>query len=184
MQWFRAVRALMLLMLQERPHHKASATMLNMTTTANCTSFALGISAQHGQSNDLSCSAMTIAWRTRGAEPFPQQSGPGIQILIPGEQTACHIVYANADGREQRVFVRGPQVAIIPADQPYTLECEPRRDMLVITLDPMFFEMKAHEALGGEPSAPMRRCAAVDPFIRELGNTLKRELEMSRMPPA
>jgi AraC family transcriptional regulator len=131
-----------------------------------------------------SCAVMTVAWLTREADAFQQQGSAGIQILIPGEQTAFHLVYRTVDGREQRTFVRGPHVAIMPAQHPYALDCERHPDVVVITLDQAFFEQKARAVLGREAPRLVAQYSAADPFVRELGNTLRNELQMLKVPSA
>jgi AraC family transcriptional regulator len=101
-----------------------------------------------------------------------------IEILIPGDQAAFHVTYRTADGRRQRAFVRGAQVSVIPANQPHAVSCQRQSDMLVITLDRSFFHQKAREALGSDAPELVERYATVDPFMRELGNTLRHEFRM------
>jgi AraC-like DNA-binding protein len=63
---------------------------------------------------------MTVAWLTGEADALHQQCPTRIQILLPGEQSAFHLVYRVADGPGLRVFVRGPRLTIITARR---IEC-------------------------------------------------------------
>jgi AraC family transcriptional regulator len=55
-------------------------------------------------------------------------------------------------------------------------------DAIVIALDRAFFEAKARDALGSAPPAVAGRYDACDPFIREVGNALRTEFRMARVP--
>ena len=131
-----------------------------------------------------SCAVMTVAWLTREADAFHQQSPARIQILLPGEQSAFHLVYRVADGPEQRVFLRGPHVAIIPPQHLYALDCERHPDVVLITLDLAFFHQKARAALGREALRLVAQYSAPDALLREVGNTLRGELQMLKAPSA
>lgn len=131
-----------------------------------------------------SCPVMTVAWLTREADAFHQQSPTRIQILLPGERSAFHLVYRVADGPEQRVFLRGPHLAIMPPHHRYALNCEQHPDLLLITLDLAFFHQKARTALGREALRLVAQYCAADSLLREIGNTLRAELQMLKVPSA
>src|SRR5690242_13912189 len=123
-----------------------------------------------------SCAVMTVAWLTREADVFQQQSPARIQLLLPGEQSAFHLVYRVADGPEQRVFLRGPHLAIMPPHHLYALDCEQQHpDVVLITLDLAFFHYQARAALGREALRLVAQYCAADALLREVGNTLRDE---------
>lgn len=128
------------------------------------------------------CGMMSVAYLPRIAETGRLQGVDQIAILIPGEQGAFHALYRTTDGRRQTAFVRAPGLSVIPANQAYSLFCERQADMIVIGLEQAYFEAVVREASGSEPPELAERYSAVDPFMRELGNTLKREFRMRKIP--
>lgn len=156
-----------------------------MTLTAGNTPSVIDVAPQNPEKL-LSgrCAAMAVTY-------LPGMGGLGqelmrddITILVPGDQAAFHASYRAADGLLKRALVRAPLVSIIPAQQPHALYCQRQADVLVITLDRGFFERKAREALGSEALEIVERYAAFDPFMREIGNTLRNELRSRNVPSA
>jgi AraC family transcriptional regulator len=136
------------------------------------------------RSTSGSCAVMKVDWLTREAYALQREVSAGIQILIPGEQSSFHLIYRTVDGREQKAFVRGPHVAIIPAQHPYLLDCDRQLDVVVITLDQAFFEQKTRAVFGREAPRLVAQYSAADAFLRELGNSLRSELQMFKVPSA
>ena len=113
------------------------------------------------------------------ADSHGERSSPLIQVIVPCDQCAFHAVHRAADGRLHRTFVRAPHVAVIPAGQVHAIYGAGRSDAIVMTLDPAFFEQKAREASAWQ--APLTgRYAAVDPFLREVANSLRSQLPLQR----
>ncbi|HVF65317.1 MAG TPA: AraC family transcriptional regulator [Casimicrobiaceae bacterium] len=102
-----------------------------------------------------------------------------ISILVPGEQCAFHVTHSAADGRVHRAFVRAPHIAVVPPREACRVQSAARSDMVVIALDAAFYERKAGEACVNGPPRLVARYAAVDPFLREIANTLKDPLRVS-----
>ena len=108
-----------------------------------------------------------------------ERSNRAIQVLVPCEQCAFHAVHRASDGRLHRTFVRAPHVAVIPAGQVHAVYGAGRSDVIVMSLDPAFFESKVREASAWQ--GPLAgRYAAVDPFLREVGNSLRSQLPLQR----
>jgi AraC family transcriptional regulator len=115
---------------------------------------------------------------------FPSQRESvrnAIEILIPRSRAAF---YASFPGnrRGQHVLVREPFVSVIPAHQPHVIDGLPRSDVIVIILDQVFYERRVREATGCAAPELVRRDAALDPFIREIGNSLHREFQERGQP--
>ena len=124
-----------------------------------------------------------------GIRSFTGTRSPGgetlteaIDILIPGDKAALTATFTTPDGRERRVFVRSPMVSIIPPGQAHRLHCQEPADVLVLSITPSFVEQQAKAALGTEHASVCARYAALDPFIRQVGESLQFELRRSQMP--
>jgi len=82
------------------------------------------------------------------------------------------------------VFLRSPHLAIMPPHHLYALDCEQHPDVVLITLDLAFFHQKARAALGREALRLVAQYCAADALLREVGNTLRAELQMLKVPSA
>ena len=107
-----------------------------------------------------------------------------IEILIPTEGAAVRIVYRADDGEERKTFLRAPLVALIPDGQACRVQCRRPADTLLLRIEPDFFARHARAALGDATPRLAARYAALDPFIREVGNALQAELRSDRPPNA
>jgi AraC family transcriptional regulator len=83
----------------------------------------------------------------------------------------AHLTHGEEAGRE---YPRDKIEIMIPGEQGGF-------DSIMIALDRAFFEAKARDALGSAPAVAGRYDAS-DPFIREVGNALRTEFRMARMP--
>jgi AraC family transcriptional regulator len=72
---------------------------------------------------------------------------------------------------------------VIPANQEHQLTCQKPGDMVVLSLDQGFFSSRAGEALGSSREVG-ERYAAVDPFLRGIGNVLGSAFRAMRRPTA
>lgn len=155
--------------------------MLTMTATdAHSSSKAAQRNAYELLSGN--CAAMRVAYLPRMEEAENEQIRDEIRILIPGDQGAFHATYRTADGRLQRTFVRDPYLSVIPPKQPHAVYCDRPSDMIVIGLDKTFFENRVREAFASDTPPIVERYAAVDPFMREIGNTLRNKCRMQKIP--
>jgi AraC family transcriptional regulator len=84
----------------------------------------------------------------------------------------AHLTHAEGAAREH---ARDKIEILIPGEQGSL-------DSIMIALDRSFVEAKARDALGTTPPPMAARYDGVDPFIREVGNTLRTEFRMSRVP--
>lgn len=107
-----------------------------------------------------------------------------IEILIPAEGAAVHIVYRADDGEERKTSLRAPLVALIPDGQTCSVQCRPLGGALLLRIAPDFLAQQARAALGNAAPHLTGRYATLDPFIREVGNALEAELRSDRPPNA
>jgi AraC family transcriptional regulator len=129
------------------------------------------------------CSGMDVSYLGGSASGEKERVRDTIEILIPGENAAlAAATYRMADGRQRTAFVRAPLISVIPPGQPYAVHCRHPSDVLVLSLEPQFFQHQARVALGAGTPDLQEPYAAVDPFIRELGNTLHSDLQSDRYP--
>jgi hypothetical protein len=129
------------------------------------------------------CAVMRVAYLTEAAtelEPVRDE----IEILIPSEDAVFEATYPSSRvGNRTRTSLRsGPQISIIPANRPHPTYRPRASDMLVIALNPVFYDAKVRAALGFETPNFIEHWGIVDPFVREIGNALRAEFRMLRIP--
>ena len=110
---------------------------------------------------------MSVAYPARRPDAGHEPVHDEIEIVIPHDGAVFHAAYRTSErqcGRHLRSEGKRP--------------C----DAIVISLDRVFFERKAREALGSEAPRLIQRCTAMDPFMREIGNTLRSEFSPRRIP--
>jgi AraC family transcriptional regulator len=127
------------------------------------------------------CTGMRVAYFDNIAEKR-ESICDEIAILMPSERAAFYANYRSTAGCSRRVFVRGPQISVIPARQSYSLDCQRQSDLLVIGLELDFFGKKAIEALGSKAPQLVERYGVADPFMSAVGNTLRSEFRMLKIP--
>jgi AraC-like DNA-binding protein len=103
-----------------------------------------------------------------------------IEVLIPMDQALFEASFPLPDGRQQTTLVRGPYISVIPADRPHFIRSQRQPQMVILALDPAFYRAKVRSALGFAPGIALHY-AVIDPFMRELGNTLRSEFRMLRI---
>ena len=132
---------------------------------------------------------MTVVHFTGAADTARKRTFDAVEIIVPGERSTLRVAYRNASGHDRETRLNGHRVAVIPANQPHSLQpqrARPRRanggrpggresEAIVIRLDRRFFEHEAGE-MGLAPPRLIERYAAVDPFLREIGEELRGEL--------
>jgi AraC family transcriptional regulator len=128
-----------------------------------------------------SCSVMQVTYLPHmehgGLDPVRDR----IQILVPGDLGVFHAQYETSDGRAQRAIVRAPNICVIPASQPHRLSCQRPSDMVAVSLDLAFFNLRSGDAFGCTREV-MERYSAVDPFLRGIGNVLRSAFRVMRAP--
>jgi AraC family transcriptional regulator len=131
-----------------------------------------------------SCAAMTVAHVTRvpqaGLGPAPDM----IEVLIPGDQAVFEAVFPLPQGCRQTALVRGPYVAVIPANRPHFIRSQRRPEMILLALNQAFYREKVHTALGIDAPDIALNYAVMDPLIRELGNAIRTEYRLLHLPGA
>ena len=113
------------------------------------------------RSSTARCEVMRVSYLARMPTMLQESACDDIEIIIPGDRAAL------------RPISRG-------ADQP--LHGADPLDAIVISLDPVFFERTALEALGSGVPSVAKRHVALDPFMKEIGNMLRSEFQSSRIP--
>jgi AraC family transcriptional regulator len=121
------------------------------------------------------CAAMTVVHFTGGANPGRRRAFDAIVIVVPGEGSTLRAGYRSAGGQDRQARVNGHQVSVIPANRAHSMRPGHDCDAIVIRLDRAFFERKAGE-IGVPGRQLVERHAAVDPFLRAVGDELRREL--------
>jgi AraC family transcriptional regulator len=101
-----------------------------------------------------------------------------IKVLILSEEAVLEAV----DPRAPSILMRGPQISIIPANQSHPGYRLRQSDALVVALDPAFYEAKVRAALGCAAPRIVEPCTVTDPLVREIGNALRAEFRMQRIP--
>lgn len=106
-----------------------------------------------------------------------------ISILIPFEHTALTVVHRVDGSRERRAFVRAPMVAVLPPGEPCRVFSQRTGETLALTIASSYFARHARVAMC-ETRLPRLTAhyAAVDPFLREIGNALCDDLHSGRQP--
>jgi AraC family transcriptional regulator len=129
-----------------------------------------------------SCAAMSVTYRKRLAELISLPSRDAIEILIPADRGAF-CASCESDKKEvRRAFIRAPHIAVMPANQPYSLSCVRQSDLIIISLACAFFNTVAREAPNSQATCPSQPYSAMDPFLREVGNSLSAEMRMPASP--
>jgi AraC family transcriptional regulator len=132
-----------------------------------------------------SCSAMEIGMLRAGTVgDVDDDACTAIDVLIPADSAPVTVTHRNEGGCERTVVLRPPMVAVVPTGDGHRLRGESRGATLVLRIDGAFIAEQARE-LGDEGRAEIVPCyAAFDPFIRELGNALQREIDQHADLPA
>ena len=113
------------------------------------------------RSSTARCEVMRVSCLAR-MQPMLQESAcDDIEIIIPGDRAALRPISRDADQ---------------PSHGADAL------DAIVISLDPVFFERTALEALGSGVPSVAKRHVTLDPFMKEIGNMLRSEFQSSRIP--
>jgi AraC family transcriptional regulator len=105
-----------------------------------------------------------------------------ITIAMPGEQAAFSLTFVGTDEQPHSVTVRGPQIAVIPANRALSIEGQPSGELVVVMLDQDYFDRCGREALGGAAPRLTECCAVIDPLLREIGSELRDDFRTGRLP--
>jgi AraC family transcriptional regulator len=120
-----------------------------------------------------------IAGAAHFADP---QLSECVLVILPGEHAALCVGCGEANGRDRTSTLRAHQVAVIPAGRKYSLysarpgEDRTAADALLLELDEAFFLETARGTCGEQPRL-VERLATADPFLREIGNNLRKSAQ-------
>lgn len=154
-----------------------------MTTTIDTPQIREANSAQASQSTTRNPAApMRVSYMSNPSDTAADNSSADLRILVPGGQSAFQATYTQEDGRLQRALVRAPLLSVIPAGQAHAISWQPNSDAVMITIDSRFFDEKARQILGNAPCRVVERHAAVDPFLRDIGDSLRSDFRKHRFP--
>ena len=125
---------------------------------------------------------MSVAYVTgipkNGLEPVPDR----IELLIPGDQAVLEAVFPSPpESHGQTALVHGPYISVIPANRAYFIHARRQGAVILLALDVAFYREKVFTVLGIEPPEIVLRRAVIDPFVRELGNTLRNQFHMLKL---
>lgn len=105
-----------------------------------------------------------------------------IQILLPDSETSLDLSYSSSEGNRRVLSLQGPRITVIPANRSYAIENSCRTGLIVIALDPAFYEDRARDAFTAGAPTLAARFNAVDPLLQEVGNTLRSQCRLSKLP--
>jgi AraC family transcriptional regulator len=130
----------------------------------------------------VSCSALKAA-RLGGSDdaelpPVTEQ----IEVLIPADDAVFEVRYRLNNTLIKTVVMHGPVISIVPADKAHGAYRIRRSDVLVITLDPIFYREKALDALGRQAPDITESYTGDEPFIREIGIAMRCEFRRNGLP--
>lgn len=143
--------------------------------------------APPGSSRPMSvaCPAMRVSHVGGPAEKRHDRLGNAIDILIPAENARLvAATYSTPAGVQRTTFVRAPLIAVLRPQQPCSLRSQHLMDMIVLSVEPSFYAEEVRALPGRHELELVEPHAAVDPFIRQLGNALHSDLQQQRPPSA
>jgi AraC-like DNA-binding protein len=129
-----------------------------------------------------SCPAMAVACLAYTPNGCLDQTDDAIEIIIPADEAVFEATFLLPGGRWQKGLVRGPYVCLIPPNYKHRLSTDRYGEMIVLALSASFYRERVRTALGIEPPDIELQYAVADPFVRELGNALRSEFHVHRLP--
>ena len=134
--------------------------------------------------SSVACPAMCVSHVGGAAEKRHDRQGQAIDILIPAEN--ARLVAATYDtqaGLRRTTFVRAPLIAVLP-QQSCSVRSQHPLDLIVISVEPSFYAQEVRNLPGRHELDLVEPHAAVDPFMRQVGNALYNDLQQQRPPSA
>ncbi len=152
------------------------------TSAANGTSTGAGRS---GRRTSVACPAMRVSHIGGAAERRHDRLGQAIDILIPAENARLlAATYHTPAGVQRTAFVRAPMIAVMRPQQPCSVRSQQPLDMIVLSVEPSFYAQEVRALQGAHELELVEPHAAIDPFIRQVGNALHQDLQQQRLPSA
>ena len=140
------------------------------------------IEACRSRMTSAACHGMTVDYLTAADEPECSPLAGRIQVLIPGDDAMFEASLRRSGAACRTTLMRGPRIAIVPADGPHAAYRPRRSDLLLISLDPTFFRETILRALGGQAPDIVEPYTGEDAVVREIGNALLSEFRSGRLP--
>lgn len=128
------------------------------------------------------CASLRVLWGRPGPTTRPEQAHAEIEIAIPGINSSVDLACHTDVGRSIRTAVASPCISVIPAGEPHTVTWKQEAELVVFFLAPAFVDSLAQEGAPAGRWQLIGNYAALDPFIRQLGLGLVRDLEGGRNP--
>src|ERR1700710_782293 len=128
------------------------------------------------------CAALHVEYLNGFPRPPCGAPPQSLTIAMPGEQAAFSLTFVGTDAQSHSVTVRGPQIAVIPANRALSIEGQPSGELIVVMLDQDFFEQRGREVLAGAVPRLIECCAVIDPLLREIGSELRDDFRTGRLP--
>jgi AraC family transcriptional regulator len=138
-----------------------------------------------GRAVSVACPAMRVSHIGGSAEKRHDRFGQSIDILIPAENARLMAAtYSTPAGLQRTTFVRAPLIAVLRPQQPCSVRSQHPLDMIVLSVEPSFYAQEVRALPGRHELELLEPHAAVDPFIRQVGNALYQDLQQQRPPSA
>jgi AraC family transcriptional regulator len=115
---------------------------------------------------------MDITYNPQIDEAGAEAASDRIQILAPGDNGGFQVQFQPTAGTARRAAVRAPQVCVIPPRQAHRLSAERPTDLVTISIDRTFFDMRVRDAFGADRDVA-ESYGALDPFLRGFCNSLR-----------
>ena len=166
------------------PTHAGSMSPILQTSAAAGHHLAPNALVKPDAVQHASCGVMGITYCERVPEHYRARTHGDIHILIPGDGGFLDVTRESADGRPAMTLLRGHRILVVPAGRLHALHCQHQSELVMITLDQAYFERQAVEALACLRPQLVEPHAAVDPLLKVMGNCLRSQFQMGRIPSA
>lgn len=131
---------------------------------------------------EASCPGMRVWWGRPGPAERPETSHTEIEIAIPCDDAAVEISYHTATGRAIRATATGHHVSIIPAGQAHAVAWRRTANLVVVFLEPSVLGGAAEEGPANGAPQILEHYAQIDPFVRQLGLSLRDDCQLGCRP--
>ena len=129
----------------------------------------------------VNCGAMEITYLPHLEEAGAETVSDRILILAPGDNGGFQVQFQPATGSARRAAVRAPQICVIPPHQAHRLAAERPTDLIAISIDRAFFDMRVRDAFGVDRDVG-ESYGALDPFLRGFCNSLRAAFRTNEPP--
>lgn len=112
-----------------------------------------------------------------GANVFQEPKNPVLKVAIPFGQASIQATWQSATGDQKQQQVRTGHVSIMPAQMPYETNWQCQAEMLILCLPSQLMSRVAEEVVRGDRVEIIEHWTANDPFLQQLGLTVRAELQ-------